>query len=437
MLSSEEVHMTAGQRWPDGQRDDSALVAALHRNRTVQAGLAQLLVGTTALALGLVLPKIDRGPQISSGAAQPFLFAVAGGLITFIALVFSLLFLMIQYATTTFSPRLTIFRDDPRVWRAFAVFIGAFVYSATAGLQIGSEPRTTAIVPALAMGLVLVSLGLARTLQLRALRLLQMNTTLEELRSRGAHILSRLYTEPAGEEDKQEPLPSVSQTVRWTDAGALLLQVDLAGLEAVAAGVGAVVCLHVGVGEEIGRGGVAITVHGATRPIGDRTLLEHLQTGPDRRFGQDPLLAFRLLSDIAIRALSPAVNDPASAVSAIAAIDDLLRIIADRKLDIGRVDDSTGAVRIVLKMPTWDDFLVAGADDLAPYTVGSPMAAARMAGMLDELVVAVPPRRRTAVEQRRQRLAQRQRTHDTIAAPGGKEATGVATPDATSNAMST
>jgi uncharacterized membrane protein len=423
MLSSEEVPMTVGQRWPDGQRDDSGLVAALQRNRTVRAGLAQVLVGSAALLLGLVLPKVHRGPQISTGAAQPFLFAVAGGLITFIALVFSLLFLMIQYATTTFSPRLTIFRDDRRVWRAFAVFIGAFVYSATAGLQIGSDQRTTAVVPALAMVLVLVSLGLARNLQLRALRLLQMNTTLEELRSRGAHILMRLYTEPAGAGQRQVPLPSVSQTVCWKDAGALLLQVDLAGLRTAAADVGAVICLHVGVGEEIGRGGVVVTVHGATRPIADRTLLQHLQAGPDRRFGQDPLLAFRLLSDIAIRALSPAINDPASAVSAIAAIDDLVRIIVDRELDIGRVEDSTGVLRVVLKMPSWDDFLVAGVDDLAYYAASSPMATARLAGMLDELVAAAPPQRRAAVEQRRQRLAERRLSQTAIDAIAATETT--------------
>jgi uncharacterized membrane protein len=419
--------MTVRQRRPDGQRDDSPLVAALPWNRSVRAGLAQLGVGSAALLLGLVLPKIDRGPQITTGAAQPFLFAVAGGLITFIALVFSLLFLMIQYATTTFSPRLTIFRDDPRVWRAFAVFIGAFVYSATAGLQIGSDPRTTAVVPALAMVLVLVSLGLARNLQLRALRLLQMNTTLEELRSRGAHILTQLYTELARSEEKQDPLPSVSQTVRWTDAGALLLQVDPAGLRAVAAEVGAVLRVHVGVGEELARGGVVITVHEATRPIADRKLLEHLQAGPDRRFGQDPLLAFRLLSDIAIRALSPAINDPASAVSAIAAIDDLLRIVADRKLDIGRVADSTGALRVVLKMPTWDDFLVAGVDDLAYYAAGSPMTAARLVRLLDALVAVVPPERRAAVDQRRQRLGGGRQTQDALATITAKDTSHYAT----------
>jgi uncharacterized membrane protein len=150
-------------------------------------------------------------------------------------------------------------------------------------------------------------------------------------------------------------------------------------------------------------------------------LLEHLQVGPDRRFGQDPLLAFRLLSDIAIRALSPAINDPASAVSAIAAIDDLLRIIADRELDIGRAEDSSGALRVVLKMPTWDDFLVAGVDDLAYYAAVSPMAAARLAGLLDELVAAVPSQRRTAVEQRRQQLADRRHIQGVIAATAAND----------------
>jgi uncharacterized membrane protein len=410
--------MTNVQQSPDGEENVSPVEAALQQRRGLPPRVTTLLVIGAAVALGVFLPKIESGPQIATRTAQPYLFSVAGALLFFIALVVSLLFLMIQYATTIFTPRLTIFRDDPRVRGAFVAFLGAFVYSLIAGLQMGEQgdkQKTSVIVTGFATLLLLVSLFLARTINFRALGMLQMSNMLEELRSRGAEVLTRIYTRPAGSAGEPDPLPEITQTVRWTDAGTLLLQVDLAKLGAVAADADAVVRLHVGVGEEILRGGVVVTVHGATRQIDDRSLLEHLEVGSDRRFGQDPLLAFRLLTEIAMRALSPAINDPFSAVGATAAIDDLLRIVADKDLDMGRDADPSGALRVVLKMPTWEDFLSAGVDELAPYAAGSNVAAARTVSLLDELTGVVPPERRDPVERRRRRFAEICRREGTIA----------------------
>jgi uncharacterized membrane protein len=418
----EEVRMTNVRQPPDGERNDnernvSPVEAALQQHRRLPPGVTTLLVFGAAVALAVFLPKIESGPQIATRTAQPYLFSVAGALLFFIALVVSLLFLMIQYATTIFTPRLTIFRDDPKVRVAFLAFIGAFVYSAVAGLQMGEVDRqkTSVIVTGFATLLLLVSLFLARTINFRALGLLQMSNMLEELRSQGADVLTRIYTRPAGSAGEPDPLPEITQTVRWTDAGTLLLQVDLAKLGAVAADADAAVRLHVGVGGEILRGGVVFTVHGANSRISDQDLLEHLEVGVDRRFGQDPLLAFRLLTEIGMRALSPAINDPFSAVSAAAAIDDLLRIVADKDLDMGRDADPSGALRVVLKMPTWDDFLSAGVDELAPDAARSTVAAARMESLLDELTGVVPPERRDPVERRRRRFAEIRRREGTIA----------------------
>jgi uncharacterized membrane protein len=116
-----------------------------------------------------------------------------------------------------------------------------------------------------------------------------------------------------------------------------------------------------------------------------------------------------------MRALSPAINDPFSAVGATAAIDDLLRIVADKDLDIGRDTDRSGALRLVLKMPTWDDFLSAGVDELAPYAARSTVAAARMASLLDELTGVAPPERRDPVERRRRQFAESRRSQGSIA----------------------
>jgi uncharacterized membrane protein len=87
-------------------------------------------------------------------------------------------------------------------------------------------------------------------------------------------------------------------------------------------------------------------------------------TGPERTFGQDPLFAFRLLADIAMRALSPAVNDPATAVQVLDTVASLLQSLVSRDLDVADVADDAGIVRVVLALPSWDDYLRIGLDDL-------------------------------------------------------------------------
>ena len=69
------------------------------------------------------------------------LIAVGAGTVTFIGIVFSLLFLVVQFASTTFTPRLNLFRDDPIVWRAFAFYTAVVVYSLTAALVIRRDEK--------------------------------------------------------------------------------------------------------------------------------------------------------------------------------------------------------------------------------------------------------------------------------------------------------
>ena len=64
---------------------------------------------------------------------------------------------------------------------------------------------------------------------------------------------------------------------------------------------------------------------------------------PERTFEQDPKYPLRLLVDIAIKALSPAINDPTTAVQAIDQIEDLLRRLGRRDLDAGYARDTDGS----------------------------------------------------------------------------------------------
>src|SRR5690606_17404930 len=104
------------------QGGEPTLLEALQHRRRLRTGIVQALYLLAGVALGGLLPSVAAGPTIESATVAPMLFGAAGGFISFIALVFSLLFLVVQYGNTSVSPRLTIFRDDPIVWHTFGFF---------------------------------------------------------------------------------------------------------------------------------------------------------------------------------------------------------------------------------------------------------------------------------------------------------------------------
>ena len=67
--------------------------------------------------------------------------------------------------------------------------------------------------------------------------------------------------------------------------------------------------------------------------------------------------AFRILVDIALKALSAAINDPTTAVLAIDQLHRLLRMVGKRSLAREEILDRSGRVRVILRTPNWEDFV--------------------------------------------------------------------------------
>jgi uncharacterized membrane protein len=116
--------------------------------RRLRAGLVQLLFAVAELGLGLLLPRITVAPTVASSRVTETLIGVGLGVLRLVSIIFSLLFLVVQWAFSSLSPRLNLFRDDPIVWRTFGLAVGVFVFSVTAALVIGNDPEVPVIVPA-------------------------------------------------------------------------------------------------------------------------------------------------------------------------------------------------------------------------------------------------------------------------------------------------
>jgi uncharacterized membrane protein len=370
--------------------------------RRLRAGLAQLLFAVAGLGLGLLLPRITAAPTVASSRVTETLIGVGFGVLGLVSIIFSLLFLVVQWAFSSLSPRLNLFRDDPIVWRTFGLAVGVFVFSVTAALVIGNDPQASVIVPATEIAGVLAALAMIRTLQVKAFASIQLAPTLSDIAAHGRSILEDLYPQPGPGDTNPAPLPPLRRAVTWPRRQAILQQLNLHRL--LDTPDGTVIVLRARIGDTLQEGAVVAALHGGD--ASDTAVLDALITGPERTFHQDPLLAFRLLADIGLRALSPAVNDPATAVQVLETVQSLLLPLVTRDLDVAEVADDGGAVKVVQALPSWDDYLRTALDDLIEAGSQSPMMLLQAQVLLTGLLNAAPPQRRPSVTWRLHRAEQ-------------------------------
>jgi uncharacterized membrane protein len=365
---------------------DSRFTRRRHRLR---AGLSQLLFIIAGLVAGIFVPKITVSPLVSSGKIVDLLFTAGVTVISLVTVIYSLLFVVVQWVSGAFSMRLALFRDDPIVWRAFAYAIGLFVFCFTAAFAIGNDDKVSVVVPVVALILVVGALAFMRVLQTRAFVSMLLAPTLSAITERGREVLDGLYRPLHGAERPPVRLPGMKRTVTWAGQPTVLQQLHLAPLVAAAGRADSVVVLRQTVGATLLPGLPIADVHGGD--LGDDLVLRAVVSGPERSFNQDPLLAFRLLADIALRALSPAVNDPATAVEAIDSLEGLLGLIAARTDRADQLTDAAGAVRVILCLPRWEDFARSCLDDLIAASAASPMVLLRLADLFARFGQRPPP----------------------------------------------
>ncbi|MFJ6257371.1 DUF2254 family protein [Rhodococcus erythropolis] len=371
--------------------------AFLVPRRRVRAGLTQILCVVVGLAAGLAMPYLRSGPMIPARQVSEMLVALGLGLLGVVAVIFSLLFLVVQWAATTFTPRLLLFRDDPIVWRTFAFAIGQSVFDITAALAISNETDVSVVVPSLAVLALLATLTLIRLLQLRAFSAIQLAPVLTSISSRGRAVFAAVYPTTDLELPPLPTLPAIT-TIEWHRPPAVLQQILVEDLLQSTRNCRSMVVLRVSPGSTLRDGLPLADVYRGPMPA--NTILDALVSGSERTFTQDPLLAIRLLADIALRALSPAINDPATAVQALDEIEDLLSLVASVRADSIRVVDERGDLRVVIPLPDFTTFVRTGLDDVIASASNSPLVLGRLRDLLSHVAAQSESRNRDILAMR-------------------------------------
>ena len=177
---------------------------------------------------------------------------------------------------------------------------------------------------------------------------------------------------------------------------------DRHALVELASQAGAVIELVPAVGEFVGPRAELLRVHGGRVDPAASTAL--VRVADERTIEQDPAFAMRIVVDTAIRALSPAVNDPTTAVQGLDVLEVMVRELSGHDLEVSLARDDGGDVRLVWRSPSWEDVLDLAFEEIRHYGAASVQICRRLRAVLEDLEASTPDVRHAAIHAHLQRL---------------------------------
>jgi len=384
------------------------------RKSSLTPWLIPLLYAFSAVIVGFTLPRLANTllpgfvSTITVNAAIGFYSSIASGMIALTAIVFSLTFVTIQFSATAYSPRLVLWiARDPVVSHSIGVFTATFLYALDSLVWV--DRSGSGRVPLAGVGIVTLLLIVSVIMFISLIQrvgMLQVNRMLIFTGDQGREVIEHLYPPLATAPLSFEELPQTRclQTFLHHGQPRVVQAVNIPLLVEIARRNGSIIELVASVGDAVHDGTPIVRVFDGAAAVSERRLRGAIQLGAERTFEQDPKYAIRLLVDIAIKALSPAINDPTTAVQALDQIEDLLIRLGRRRLEIGSYYDAAGHLRLLVTFPTWEDFLRLGFDEIRFYGATSIQVMRRMKALVVELISILPEERRPAIRGWQERL---------------------------------
>jgi uncharacterized membrane protein len=376
-----------------------------------------LLGGLLGVALGVVDVQIDRSIHLpadwtySSSTASTVLSAIVGAMAALTGFVVTVTVLVVQMATGTFSARyMRLWYRDRMLKATLALLIGTLAFSFSLLRRVDTEfvPNLGVTIAGVLVIASLLVFVIFLDRYLHRLRPVAVTVLVAGYVQRDfQHYFAGLITMPdvfsgALEGGGEQP----ALVVRSTTPGSIQA-IDAHGLVEWARRHDCLVVVHHTVGDFVPVGAELLEAYGGDQldNRSERRLLGMVALGPERTIDQDPAFAIRIMVDIAERALSPAVNDPTTAVQVLDHLGDVLRVIGETDLAQSRWTGARAArTGLVIPVRRWEDYLALGTTEIRQYGAAAIQVMRRMRAMLEELHDQVLPQHRPAVEQELERL---------------------------------
>ncbi|MEZ5680417.1 MAG: DUF2254 domain-containing protein [Erythrobacter sp.] len=298
----------------------------------IGAALAFTLVWVDRNGFAEFLSNVDWLVPARPDGASNMLTVIAGSMIGVASTVFSITIAAVAYASGTYGPRLlTNFMEDKGNQLSLATFIGTFVYALTVLRTVRMEDEAAAsveeavqtslpgFVPQLSLlvgyGLMALSVAVLVYFLNHVPSSIRINTVLKDIGHRLIDDIRDNYPED-GSGAEQPPAPDGVEIL--TERTGYVQIIDFADLRDLADGIGEKIALEVRTGDFVHPGMAIARITGNPDKVGLREKVEKAFTiGSTRTPTQDPQFLIDELVEIGLRALSPGINDPFTAITSI------------------------------------------------------------------------------------------------------------------------
>ena len=363
-----------------------------------------MLFGAGALALLMLLldERVDPGihaslPWAYSGGpegARSLLSTIAGSMITAASVTFSLASVALSIASQQYGSRvLRNFMRDHITQVLLGTFVSTFIYSVLVVRAIRGSAASGGFVPAIsvttAIVLAVVSLILLIYFIHHISTSIQASHIVRVIAEDMADAIPKLYPSETGDPSGQRP-----DTGTWTDRAhttlairksGYLQTIDLDSLLACATEDDLVIEVLVRPGDHLIAGQPAARILG--REVLPESILKRLLAaflaGGERSAEQDIRYQFQQLTDVIVRALSPGINDPFTAINGIDELTAGVALLVRRARIENRRQDKDGVLRLIVPTPGISEVLDATVGHIAIYGAGDHFVMAKLRRVLD------------------------------------------------------
>ncbi len=320
---------------------------------------------------------------------------------SFLVFTFGSLLVAIQIASGQYTPRIiatTLLRDN-RIRYIVACFLFTMLLALRVANQIDAQVNQFDLLVTGILGLLSIMLFLY--LIDYAARMLRPVTIVARLAKDGLAVIDSMYPQLTSHPPLLEELPPPAQTpariVAHEGHSGVLLAVNVPQLLAEARRCQGVLEVFPQVGDFVAVDEPLFLLYGGAAALDDRMLRSLVAFGGERTIDQDPTFAFRILVDIALKALSAAINDPTTAVLAIDQLHRLLREAGLRRLGGDVITDADGEMRLILRTPNWEDFVHLAFREIRKSGIGSIQIPRRLRAMGENLIQTLPEHRHASL----------------------------------------
>ena len=329
--------------------------------------------------------------------AQAMLNAIITATLSFVVFTFGSLLVALQVASGQLTPRIiaTVLVRNDVVRYTTGLFIFTLLFAVSAINRMQGTVFQLVVFVAACLGI----LCFAAFLYLidYAARLLRPISILSRVGQAGLRVIESVYPEPTlGANRLDAPRRELGEPGRVIAHGGtseIVLAANLHELIAQAQRSNGVIEFVPQVGDFIATDEPLFKLYGGAASLDEGDLRSAVAFGLERTMEQDPTFAYRIVVDIALKALSPAINDPTTAVIAIDQLHRLLRQAGNRNLRTDEILAKSGQLLVIFRTPNWEDFVHLAFTEIRQCGAQNMQIARRLRAMIDNLIETLPKHR--------------------------------------------